>query len=332
MKTIINNLSCPREMIAYSRKIRPLEEMGQFKANEHFNRLLYLSPLIFGERICQKVYTSLISLVFGIRLLLESSSPEKISVAKMLLDRFCENIAEIHQNERIETINVHSLTHLADQVRRFGPLFTFSAMSFEAANRTLGEVFTGSTSECSVICRRVPEQHRLAHIEISNSKLEPLVNKFSGKEEQNKTCFASETIETDAVKQARRQYPNGVIFNRQLLNNVYLDSTSFGRSKLGNCYVFFMEDDREVFGEIQYFIKIPSLGPIDEVLANVRLHATLEEVGRVKGFIYHVARTCMENLVPLQKLRKVFRYQENSDADNDNLSWMVKLCSIFEHS
>ena len=175
----------------------------------------------------------------------------------------------------METINVHSLTHLADQVRRFAPLFTFSAMSFEAANRTLGEVFTGSTSDCSVICRRVLERHRLAHSEISNSKLQPLFNKISGKEEQIKICFASETIETDAVKQARMQYSNEVIFNRQVLNNVYFDSTSFGRSKLGNCYVIFMVDDREVFGEIQYFINVPSLGPIDEVLANVLLHATL---------------------------------------------------------
>ena len=229
----------------------------------------------------------------------------------------------------MEIINVHSLTHLADQVRLFGPLFTFSAMSFEAANRTLGEVFTGSTSECSVICRRVLERHRLAHIEISNSKLEPLFNKFSGKEEQIKICFASETIETDAVKQARRQYSNGVVFIRQVSNNVYFDSTFFGRSKLGNCYVIFMVDDREVFGEIQYFIKVPSLGPIDEVLAEL---ATLEEVGWVKDFIYHVARTCMENLFPLQKLRKVFRYHENSEADNDDASWIVELCSIFEHS
>ena len=42
----IAGLRCPREMIAYSRKIRPLDEISQFKANELFNWLFYLSPIL----------------------------------------------------------------------------------------------------------------------------------------------------------------------------------------------------------------------------------------------------------------------------------------------
>jgi hypothetical protein len=34
--------------------------------------------------------------------------------------------------ERSETINVHSLTHLAEQVKLMGPLWTHSAFGFEA--------------------------------------------------------------------------------------------------------------------------------------------------------------------------------------------------------
>ena len=34
---ILSKLSCPREMVAYSRKIRSLDELAQFKANEYFN-------------------------------------------------------------------------------------------------------------------------------------------------------------------------------------------------------------------------------------------------------------------------------------------------------
>lgn len=34
--------------------------------------------------------------------------------------------------ERSETINVHSITHLEQQVKRLGPLWTHSAFAFEA--------------------------------------------------------------------------------------------------------------------------------------------------------------------------------------------------------
>ena len=43
----VQNLACPREMIAYSRKIRCLDELPLFKANEVFNWLFYVGPIVF---------------------------------------------------------------------------------------------------------------------------------------------------------------------------------------------------------------------------------------------------------------------------------------------
>ena len=86
---------------------------------------------------------------------MENSSSDNVKTAESLLKQFCENVVDnFGGNARIETINMHSLRHLADQVRRFGPLFTWSAMSFEFANRILCQVFTGSHHELEVICRR----------------------------------------------------------------------------------------------------------------------------------------------------------------------------------
>ena len=100
--------------------------------------------------------------MFGVRLLLESSKEEDVVVAERLLNEFCSSVVDIFDgNERVETINVHSLRHLPTQVRRFVPLFSFSAMSFEFANRILGEVFTGSHHECEVVCRRFLQRQRL---------------------------------------------------------------------------------------------------------------------------------------------------------------------------
>lgn len=38
----------------------------------------------------------------------------------------------IHVGEKSETINVHNLSHLKEQVQSFGPLWTHSAFVFEA--------------------------------------------------------------------------------------------------------------------------------------------------------------------------------------------------------
>ena len=118
---ILSELSCPRELVSYSRKIRSLEEISQFKANEYFNWLFYQCPIIFLEGISSELYLHLTNLVFAIRLLFDSSSEAN---SRKLLEEFCKEIVTVHNgNERMETINVHCLLHLADQVERFGPLF-----------------------------------------------------------------------------------------------------------------------------------------------------------------------------------------------------------------
>ena len=141
-------------------RIRLLDKIAQFKANEYYNLHLYISPVVFRKRIPNELYSHLMNLVSAIRILLESSNKDNILIAERLLEKFCEELLNLHHNnERIETINVHSLRHLADQVKRFRPPVCFSAIGFETANRTLGELLSCANSELEVICRRVLQRH-----------------------------------------------------------------------------------------------------------------------------------------------------------------------------
>ena len=81
---IVKSLACPRELISYSRKIRSLDEIGQFKANQFFNWMFYVSPVVFRKCIPGTLYESLLNLVFGIRLLLESSKENDIVIQKFV--------------------------------------------------------------------------------------------------------------------------------------------------------------------------------------------------------------------------------------------------------
>ena len=124
---IVSSLACPRELISYSRKIHFLDDIGQFKANEFFNWMFYVSPIVCRNRISKTLFESLLNLVFGVQLLLESSREKDILISENPLGQFCSGIVDVFDgNERSETINVHS------------------AMSIESANRILREVYSRS--------------------------------------------------------------------------------------------------------------------------------------------------------------------------------------------
>ena len=335
LNVVISNLSCPREMIAYSRKIRPLDELPQFKANEYFNWLFYLSPIFFQNRLPNELFSHLSNLVFGIRLLLESSSESNVQTASKCLDDFCKEIVTIHDgNERIETINVHSIRHFADQVRMFGPLYCYSAMSFEAANRSLGDVFTGSHSECEVICRRVLQRHKLTETKINEPYLQSLCGKLGIEHGIIEDRFDDGFLETNSLNFGKLHYPQAKFFNRQTVGSVYFDSCCYKRSKLGNCFVSFVKKDKEMFGQIEYFLQLNGPPFHDQMLAVVTEFDVLEDFGLIKGFFHRVARTTKEHLIPVVSLTKVF-FMTDFSPQTPNLlatSYMVKLCCGFEHS
>ena len=129
-------------------------------------------------------------------------------------------------------------------MERFGPLYCFSAMSFEAANRTLGEVFTGSSSECEVICRRILQRHRLARSKVQNEGLKNLYQKLSGEQFYDEDTFSSEFVDTTSVKIGKSIYSEGTFLNRYCINHIYFDSPAYRISQLGNCFVSFTREDK----------------------------------------------------------------------------------------
>ena len=155
---------------------------------------------------------------------------------------------------------MHLLRHLADQVRRFGPLFTCSAMSFESANRILSQVFTGSHHELEVICRRFLQLQRFHDLSIENEQISDLWNQLLGTEVLEREHLDHAMRETDSLLEGRACYPNASFFNRQYFGNVYFDSPSFSRAPMsGDCnsFVAFSLNSEKAFGQIMYFVSIP---------------------------------------------------------------------------
>ena len=156
-------------------------------------------------------------------------------------------------------------------------------MSFEAANQTIGEVFSGSKSECAIICRRVLQRHRLVDNKMENERLKTLYSNLSGGT-MEPSNLKTEFIETETVRRIRLEHPNALLFNRQVVSDVYFDSPAYKRSKLGNCFVFFEKDGQEFSGKIQCFVKLCGPPFFSQTVACVEFYYITEDIGIEKGF------------------------------------------------
>nr|XP_047143035.1 uncharacterized protein LOC124817240 [Hydra vulgaris] len=118
----------PRE---FSRKCRLLSDIERWKAVEFRQFLLYSGIVALKGHLSNTVYKNFLLFFVGIHCL---ASPDLCAshadYAATLLCTFVENAMEIYGRGFI-SYNVHGLIHIAEDVKKFGPLDNFSAFPFE---------------------------------------------------------------------------------------------------------------------------------------------------------------------------------------------------------
>lgn len=102
-----------------------------WKATEFRLFLLYTGPVVLRNNLPHNLYRHFMLLSVAMRILL---SPDLCfqfcEYADQLLKLFVENFAKIYGPEFI-VFNVHSLIHLAQDARKYGPLDKISCFPFE---------------------------------------------------------------------------------------------------------------------------------------------------------------------------------------------------------
>lgn len=89
--------------------------------------------------------------------------------AERLLTRFVRKAGELY-GQRIYSINLHSLVHLVDCVRWWGPLFTTSAFAFEHMNGYFLSFYAGTSHKP----KKALESFSLTHLlHTAETKLNP---------------------------------------------------------------------------------------------------------------------------------------------------------------
>lgn len=153
-KQVLNSrllsLKPPKEV---TRTPSSLDKLKFWKASEFKNWLLYYSFAVLQGVLPTQYLNHWLLLVFALYvLLMDNISRQAIQKADLALHKFVIQAATLYGREHI-SFNVHQLTHLADSVKLWGPLWCISAFTFESNNHNIMLYFHGTQCVPEQVCR-----------------------------------------------------------------------------------------------------------------------------------------------------------------------------------
>ncbi|CAD6221966.1 GSCOCG00011675001-RA-CDS [Cotesia congregata] len=136
-----------------SRKPRSISTYKKWKASEWRNWLDY-GPVCLKDVLPEKYVNHFALLSEAIHLLnSDSITLADLDRCKILLKSYVK-LFEEYFGLRNMSSNVHSMSHLVDVVRNWGPIWVHEASTFESWNRKIMEFVTSSFAQCNQIATR----------------------------------------------------------------------------------------------------------------------------------------------------------------------------------
>lgn len=153
--------------VEFVRKPRELHFLNLWKELRQF--LLYTGPIILRNYINKDIYNNFLTL--HVAILLSSPDLSHITYAESLLKHFVQSFAILYGPQHISH-NVHALTHLADDVRKFGALDTFSAFRYENYLRKIKRLLKKAERPLQQIHNRLTELEYCFSVQKEHQKIE----------------------------------------------------------------------------------------------------------------------------------------------------------------
>lgn len=117
----------------FSRKPRSLDEVRNWKATEFRTFMLYTGPFVLKGVLDSKRYEHFLLFHAAMYILCSNNVKDTdwVNFAEELLEKFV-NLVPIHYHSEFLSYNMHSVQHLAQDVRNHGSVDNFSAFEFES--------------------------------------------------------------------------------------------------------------------------------------------------------------------------------------------------------
>lgn len=155
--------------LEFARKPRTLRDVDRWKATEFRMFLLYIGPVILPVYLDTNIYQNFMLLFCSIAILVSPTlSSLHWQYADTLLKMFVTHFGQIYGKEAL-VYNVHSLVHLAQDVRQHGCLDNFSAFPYENHLQKLKKLVRKTERPLAQIVRRLSERNVIRPSSINQS-------------------------------------------------------------------------------------------------------------------------------------------------------------------
>lgn len=277
-----------------SSRPRELKDISKFKANELRNFLLYYSrPCLAG--ILDDKYTNNFQILSSVVYCLLQTEID-LNALEFLQTRLLKFVFEYENlyDSTAVTMNIHMVTHLVENVKHNGPLWSHSMFAFESINGKLVKYAKGRREILHEIALKY-----ILNLENSESAIKT--------ENRNKdaTVLQNAYKKTLDAKFVQLLADNEIsikdisVFSSVKFNNLYFTSIIYTRAKKSCNY--FVALNNSSFGAVQFYFKFGSL--------NLLLIQLFKEVDRTDQFIrvtheeYHICEISqLENVLMYMKI------------------------------
>ena len=173
-------------------------------------------------------------------------SSKYVEAADILIQLFLKKTEDAY-TDIVFSPNLHSLNHLAWQVRNFGPLWTCSSIMFESANYLLKSKFTGTVNILPLIIERYHRNKETLKQNVAEDALADLCHQFRNTTKR----FKRTVLDKSRLPFQFRNEFTPFYSNAKL---TYFELDSVFHSTAINSYVTFLMNNATHCGQIQFFI------------------------------------------------------------------------------
>lgn len=147
--------------VEFSRKPRSTKNLRNWKATEFRLFVLYTGVQVLRGVLSPEMYKHFLQFHAAIYILSsDNATDEWVSMADGLLKEFVATIP-VHYSRKFLHYNPHSLMHLADDVKLFGPLDSMSAFPFENFMSSIKRLLQTHYKELEQVAKRLTEMSKV---------------------------------------------------------------------------------------------------------------------------------------------------------------------------
>uniref|UniRef100_A0A1B0DGN6 Transposase domain-containing protein n=1 Tax=Phlebotomus papatasi TaxID=29031 RepID=A0A1B0DGN6_PHLPP len=172
-----SNANLPSEI---HREVRGLDVLSYWKGTEFRTVLLYVGIVVFRDFLSPEAYSHFLLLFCATTIYSTNYYSRYVNVAGKMIEAFIQMYIKIYGLDSIGP-NVHNLSHILEDVQRFGELPSFSSYPFESFLHQLKQLIRTGNSQLAQIATRLGEKAQInsAHSTLNDCELPKLKYKVN---------------------------------------------------------------------------------------------------------------------------------------------------------